>query len=126
MGRLLLVAPMLDVAVPPATSTTSSSSRSNVEDVVAAAQARQAAIKARDDAMRAQKLAAKQKTWVTVRLKDQDGNPVPNERYKIVLPDGSVQEGNLNAKGEVSFFEIDPGQCQITFPDLHEKEWTPA
>jgi hypothetical protein len=125
-GRLVLIAPQLDASVPPAKARGGGGQQSSLEDVLAAAKERQSAIKARDEALRAQKLAAKQKTWVGIRLRDEDGNPVPDERYRVVLPDGSVQEGTLNSKGEASFYEIDPGDCQITFPDLDGKEWKPA
>ena len=68
----------------------------------------------------------KPKTWVAVRLVDQDGEPVPYEAYKLVLPDGTVQEGNLDDTGEVYVSGIDPGECQISFPNLDQKEWKPA
>ncbi len=123
-GRLVLVAPKMDYAQVPGK--ISAGVAQSLADVLAAAKARQDAIKARDDAMRAQKQASKQKTWIGIRLRDQDGKPVPNERYRITLPDGTVQEGTLNDKGEANVYEIDPGQCQVTFPDLHQKEWKPA
>ena len=30
------------------------------------------------------------KDFIRIELKDGDGNPIPNEKYKIYLPDGSV------------------------------------
>jgi hypothetical protein len=62
-------------------------------------------------------------TWIEVKLVDEDGNPVPDQKYKIVLPDGSIQEGSLDDKGTVRFDGITPGDAQVTFPELDTKEW---
>lgn len=66
------------------------------------------------------------RTWVAVRLVDSDGKPVPGQRYKIQLPDSSIEEGTLDADGSVRFNNLLPGQCQVRFPDIHGDEWTPA
>ena len=122
-GRLLLIGPK----TPPPRGITGiragSGRDSNLAAILAASRAKQAAIKQRDDAARR---ASKQKTWVAIRLQDEKGQPIPDERYRVVLPDGSVQEGKLNAKGEAYFYEINPGQCQISFPDVHRSEWKSA
>ena len=68
----------------------------------------------------------KQKTWIQFQLVDQDGQPVPYERYRLHLTDGSVQEGTLDAKGSVRVDGIDAGTCQISFPDIHAAEWKAA
>jgi type VI secretion system secreted protein VgrG len=65
------------------------------------------------------------KSWIEIELKDEDGNPVPGERYRITLPDGSVYEGTLDEKGLARVDHIDPGTCQITFPELDEDVWEP-
>ncbi len=75
----------------------------------------------------AQQAAPKKvKTWVEIELVDQDGNPVPNEKYRLVLPDGTVQEGTLDENGRAGAEGIDPGTCKVSFPDIHAKEWDPA
>jgi type VI secretion system secreted protein VgrG len=56
-------------------------------------------------------------------LIDEVGNPVPDAVYKVTLPDGSVETGTLDEKGFVRFDGIDPGQGQITFPEIDAKEW---
>lgn len=66
------------------------------------------------------------KTWVAVQLIDDRGDPVPGAAYKVTLPDGSVMSGSLDDQGMVRFDEIDPGQCQVTFPEIHAKEWKQA
>jgi len=58
------------------------------------------------------------KTWIEIELVDMEGNPVPNERYWIELPDGRVHEGRLDAEGRAYFGELDPGECNVRFPDL--------
>jgi len=63
------------------------------------------------------------KTWIEFQLVDADGNPVPNAPYKVSLPGGAVSNGTLNEKGMVRFDGIDPGQCQITFPEFDAAEW---
>ncbi len=65
------------------------------------------------------------KTWVEIKLVDQDGAVVPNERYRITLPDGTVKEGALDEDGWMRESGIDPGDCLITFPDIHYEEWDP-
>ena len=63
------------------------------------------------------------KTWIGIQLKDNQGNPVPNEAYEIQLPDGRKVQGNLDSQGEAGVSDIDPGNCQIRFPNLDAKSW---
>jgi hypothetical protein len=56
-------------------------------------------------------------------LLDQQGKPVPNEEYKIKLPDGSTVNGNLDDMGLARVDGIDPGTCKITFPKLDKRIW---
>ncbi len=40
------------------------------------------------------------KSWIEIELVDEEGNPVPGEKYKVILPDGqTVAEGTLDEKG---------------------------
>ena len=65
--------------------------------------------------------------WIEIQLNDKDGNPVPGEAYKITLPDGStVADGTLDEKGHARVENIDPGTCQVTFPNLDKDSWNPA
>lgn len=63
------------------------------------------------------------RSWITIALVDERGQAVPNERYRIELPDGSVREGQLNASGRAHIDDIDPGQCRLTFTSLDGSEW---
>jgi hypothetical protein len=64
--------------------------------------------------------------WVEICLVDRDGNPIPGETYEITLPDGSKITGTLNSKGTARVDGVDPGNCEITFPDLDEDVWHPT
>jgi len=61
--------------------------------------------------------------WIEIKLIDTEGNPIPGERYRIQLPDGSVEEGYLDSFGHAEYNNINPGTCQVTFPDLDEEVW---
>ncbi len=64
------------------------------------------------------------KSWIEIKLVDEEGNPVPGERYRVTLPDGStLAEGTLDEKGFTRIDNIDPGTCKITFPDLDASAW---
>lgn len=62
-------------------------------------------------------------TWIEIELVDTDGRPAPGQRYRITLPDGEVREGRLDAQGLARVEGIDPGACEVTFPDFHEDDW---
>ncbi len=59
-----------------------------------------------------------QKTWIEIELVDAEGNPVPYERYWILLTDGTSREGRLDQNGRAYFGDLDPGECDVRFPDL--------
>jgi hypothetical protein len=60
-------------------------------------------------------------------LKDEEtGEPIPNERYKLKLPDGSIQEGRTDSNGRVRVEGIPAGQTQISYPDIDADSWKPV
>jgi hypothetical protein len=65
------------------------------------------------------------KTWVEIELLDDAGKPVANEKYLVTVPEGVVKSGNLDAKGRARITNIDPGTCEISFPDIDGREWKP-
>jgi type VI secretion system secreted protein VgrG len=66
------------------------------------------------------------KHWIEIQLNDEDGKPVPGEAYKVTLPDGTtVADGTLDDKGFARVDNIDPGTCQVTFPNLDKDAWSP-
>jgi type VI secretion system secreted protein VgrG len=56
------------------------------------------------------------KSTITIKLTDSDGDPIAGEPYKVTLPDNSVADGTLDDKGTATINNIDPGTCQVTFP----------
>jgi hypothetical protein len=72
------------------------------------------------------KPAAPEKTWIKIKLIDMVGKPIPGERYRIKVPGGEVVEGELDEQGEAACWNLDPGTCKVTFPDLDEEAWEDA
>lgn len=63
------------------------------------------------------------KAWIEIILVDMDGKPVPGVKYRITPPGGAPKEGRLNEHGQAGLYEIEPGNCKITFPDLDKEAW---
>lgn len=64
--------------------------------------------------------------WIEIVLQDEDGNPVPDQEYKITTVDGREVTGVLDAKGKARVEGIQPGNCKVTFPLFDKREWKPA
>lgn len=70
---------------------------------------------------------AEEKTaWIEIELVDEEDEPVPSEKYEIKLPDGSVAKGTLDGDGFARVDGIEPGTCEITFPNLDKEAWEKA
>jgi type VI secretion system secreted protein VgrG len=65
------------------------------------------------------------KHWIEIELRDEEDNPVAGERYQVTLPDGAAASGTLDDKGRARVDHIDPGNCQVTFPNLDQDAWEP-
>lgn len=64
------------------------------------------------------------KDWIEIVLKDELGNPVPGQKYRVTLPDGkTIAEGTLDEEGKAKVTNIDPGNCKVTFPKLDKDVW---
>jgi hypothetical protein len=68
----------------------------------------------------------RRKTWIEIVLVGEDDRPISGKRYVLKLPDGSVRSGFLNQRGTARLGEIDPGDVEITFPELDRDAWEPA
>lgn len=64
-------------------------------------------------------------TWIEIVLVDEDGQPVPRERYRVVLPDGKTRTGQLDDRGFARLEGIEAGMCDVSFPDIDGREWGP-
>jgi uncharacterized Zn-binding protein involved in type VI secretion len=62
-------------------------------------------------------------TWVEIQLHDTQGAPMPNEAYHIDLPDGTSVDGTTDSSGMARLDGIDPGNCQISFPNIDKRSW---
>jgi len=61
--------------------------------------------------------------WVAIQLVDEDGHAVPNEGYRVTLPDGTVVEGWLDEHGRAKVTGIDAGNCKVSFPFRDADSW---
>lgn len=63
-------------------------------------------------------------TFVEFQLLDASEQPVPNERYRVELPDGAIREGRTDSEGVARFEPVpDMGVAYIQFPDREDPEW---
>ena len=59
--------------------------------------------------------------WLEIELRDEDDEPVADEEFRVVLPNGEAVSGFLDADGFQRFGPVeDAGQCQVSFPNLDE------
>jgi type VI secretion system secreted protein VgrG len=65
-------------------------------------------------------------SWVEIELVGEDDQPVAGEKYEITLPDGRVAKGTTDQNGVARIEGIDPGTCQVTFPNLDKDAWEKA
>jgi hypothetical protein len=65
-------------------------------------------------------------SWISIELVDEDGAPVPHQRYRVTSSDGAVREGLLDEMGRASVRGIAPGECMVTFVDLDDEAWSAA
>ena len=55
-----------------------------------------------------------------IELLDNDGNPIPDQEFRLTLPDGRVIEGKLDADGRAGVDGVIPGEGKLEFPNLEE------
>jgi hypothetical protein len=63
------------------------------------------------------------KKSIACQFLDQDGNAVAGIRYQVKLPSGDLKTGYTDENGEINITGIDPGNCELSLPDLHKDEW---
>jgi hypothetical protein len=65
-------------------------------------------------------------TWIAVRLVDEAAQPVADEPYTIVTPDGVEHRGCTDAEGCARIDQIVAGTCRISFPNRDSRVWDPV
>ncbi len=65
-------------------------------------------------------------SWIEIELVDMNGKPIAGASVEVKCPDGTVWSGTLDHKGFKRVNHIDPGNCEISFPDLDQDAWEPA
>jgi len=66
-------------------------------------------------------------TWIEIELVNADDDPVPDQEYKVALPDGTEQTGNLDSDGKAMIRDItQKGDCVVSFPGLDAAAWDTA
>lgn len=60
------------------------------------------------------------KDYIEINLEDESGNKSANEKYKLILPDGSIKDGCLDENGYAKIENIPPGNVDVEFPDIPE------
>ncbi|MFZ5979819.1 MAG: hypothetical protein ACOYVF_04240 [Candidatus Zixiibacteriota bacterium] len=58
------------------------------------------------------------KDYLEIELVNQKGEPVPDEEYKVTLPDGTTKKGKLDKNGRAVVKDVPPGKCIVEFKDL--------
>jgi len=48
-----------------------------------------------------------------VQVVDENGDPVKNKAYRLILPDGRVREGTLDGDGKIKLTDVPPGRVRI-------------
>jgi hypothetical protein len=65
-------------------------------------------------------------TWIAIKLLDMAGDPIPSEKYRVELKDGTTREGKLDQNGVTRVSNLQAGVAQVCFPDLDESAWEAA
>ncbi len=64
-----------------------------------------------------------EKVWIEIELVDEEDGPMAGERYEVKLPNDKLRKGSLDANGRARLTGVDPGTCQICFPNLDAEAW---
>ena len=58
------------------------------------------------------------KDWIEISLVDENREPVPDEEYILILPDGQEKKGQLDSNGLAKEEGIPPGKINVFFPNI--------
>jgi type VI secretion system secreted protein VgrG len=62
-------------------------------------------------------------TWIEIEMVDEADMPVAGERYEIKQGDKVIRTGTLDANGFAHIDGVEPGTCDISFPNLDMAAW---
>jgi hypothetical protein len=63
-------------------------------------------------------------SWIEIEIVGEDDEPIPGEKYRIILPDGETfADGTLDEKGFARVEGFEKGTCKVCFPDLDKEAW---
>ncbi|MBI4716610.1 MAG: type VI secretion system tip protein VgrG [Planctomycetes bacterium] len=65
----------------------------------------------------------KEASWIDISLVNEAAEPIPGARYRVVDSAGKVKEGTLDANGRAHVAPIEPGPCEVSFPDYDGPAW---
>jgi hypothetical protein len=60
----------------------------------------------------------KYKDYVEIELRDEEGSPIPNEKYIMYLSNGEVRKGKLDDRGQAKVEEVPPKAASVRFPSV--------
>jgi uncharacterized protein (DUF2345 family) len=63
-----------------------------------------------------------QPNWLLIELVDENGRSVPDIRYTLTLPDGTIHEGTLDEQGQAWLENLPIGDLILTFPDVDGRD----
>jgi hypothetical protein len=58
------------------------------------------------------------KSFIEILVTDENDKPVANQRYRLKLTDGSLQEGKLDGNGRIYLNPIPAGVCELMFLEM--------
>ncbi len=64
--------------------------------------------------------------YIQIQVVDDDGQPVHGVAYELKLPDRRVRRGVTGGNGVIYYADLDPGSCELTFPELDQGTWEQA
>jgi hypothetical protein len=62
--------------------------------------------------------------WIQIELVDEQGDPVADEPFRLLLPDGSEKLGKTDARGIFRVENIEAGDCTFSFTGLDQDAWS--
>jgi uncharacterized Zn-binding protein involved in type VI secretion len=51
---------------------------------------------------------------IDFKLKDKEGNVIPDKKYRLIMPSGEVKEGKLDGSGSAQTTDVAPGRIKVS------------